>query len=121
MLLLLGAGSVFWWSVTSDLRPYAVIKFGAILFLLPFLWSSSERAHLAAVLGLFGLAQVAELCDPAIYSVLPLSGHTVKHLLAALATYFILRWRLALEPGSESYSRGSTGSLSSANTPNTHS
>jgi len=98
MLLLLGAGSVFWWSVTNDLRPYAVIKFGAMLFLLPFLSCSRERAHLAAVLGLFGLAQLAELWDRAIYTVLPVSGHTVKHLLAAMATYYILRWRQILRP-----------------------
>ena len=30
--------------------------------------------------------------DQAIYAALPLSGHTLKHLLAAAATFWILRW-----------------------------
>ncbi len=94
LLLVLGVGSVVWWGVTNDLRPYAAIKFGPILLLLPFLWSSSERAYLWALLGLFGLAQVAELSDPAIYSLIPLSGHTAKHFIASGATYCILQWRL---------------------------
>jgi hypothetical protein len=94
LLLVLGVGSVIWWRITNDLRPYAVIKFGPILLLLPFLWLSSERAYLWAVLGLFALAQVAELCDRGIYSLVPLSGHTIKHLVAGLATFIILRWRL---------------------------
>ena len=96
-LLLLGAGSVIWWCVTGDLRPYAVVKFGPVLLILPFLWTSAERAYLWAVLGLFGLAQAAELADWQIYSFFPLSGHTIKHLLATAATYCILRWRIALK------------------------
>lgn len=97
ILLALGIGSVIWWNFTNDLRPYAVIKFVPIFLVLPILWSSPERKWLWAVLGLFGLAQVAELGDRAIYSHAPLSGHTLKHLLAAGAIYCILRWRYKLQ------------------------
>jgi hypothetical protein len=35
LLIALGASTVLWWSATGDLRPYAVVKFGPILYLLP--------------------------------------------------------------------------------------
>jgi hypothetical protein len=93
-LVVAGAASVIWWAVTGDLRPYALVKFGPILLVAPFLWSSIDRGYLWAIILLFGLAQAAELADYAIYSILPLSGHTIKHFIAAAATYSILRWRL---------------------------
>ena len=80
--------------ITNDLRPYAAIKFGPVLLLVPFLRSSCDRAHLRAIVLLFGLAQVPELGDHAIYSLVAVSGHTIKHLIAGLATYCMLRWRL---------------------------
>jgi hypothetical protein len=48
-----------------------------------------------AVLFLYALAKLAEFYDGAIYAGLPVSGHSVKHLVAAMATYFIFRWRCA--------------------------
>ncbi len=40
----------------------------------------------------------AEFYDRVMFSNLPVSGHTLKRVLAAAATYFILRWRLAPVP-----------------------
>jgi hypothetical protein len=93
VLLAIGAGSVIWWRATNDLRPYGIVKFGPVLLLLSSLWSARKRAYLWVVFGLFGLAQAAELVDQAIYVIFPVSGHTVKHLLAALATYSMFLWR----------------------------
>ena len=81
-LLALGGASVFWWVFTGDLRPYAVVQFGAALVVLPSLWP---------VVAAYGAAKLAERYDGPIYSVLPWSGHTLKHLIAAAACYFILR------------------------------
>jgi hypothetical protein len=93
VLIALGMSSVLW-SATGDLRPYAVVKFGPILYLLPSLFSSKQRKYLWLVIGLFGVAQVLELADRRIYSGFILSGHTLKHLVAGLATVVIYRWRL---------------------------
>jgi hypothetical protein len=41
--------------------------------------------------------------DRTIFSNLPMSGHTLKRVLAAAATYFILRWRLAPIPSEPAF------------------
>ncbi len=48
--------------------------------------------HLWAVILSYVVAKMAEYFDLQIYSVFLLSGHTFKHLLAGLATWFIFRW-----------------------------
>lgn len=93
-LVTCGVASVLWWSITGDLRPYILIQFGPLLILLPALWFIRDARYLASVLGLYALAKLAEFYDRAIFLRFPVSGHAAKHVLAALATYFILRWRL---------------------------
>lgn len=95
-----GVASVFWWSATEargvgDLRPYILLQ-GAPLVLVP-LWQWQANAHAReriafgiAVL-LYVLAKVAELNDRAVFETLGvMSGHTLKHLLAAAASVFIV-------------------------------
>jgi hypothetical protein len=94
LLLTCGVASVLWWSFTNDLRFYALVQFGPLLILVPALWFVRDARYLAAVLGCYALAKAAEFWDRAIFSGLPISGHSIKHVLAAIATYFILRWRL---------------------------
>ena len=94
ILVAIGVASVLWWSVTNDLRPYVLVQFGPLLILVPALWFIHDARYLAAVLAFYALAKLAEFCDRAIFSGLPVSGHTIKHVLAAIATYFIFRWRL---------------------------
>jgi hypothetical protein len=89
-----GVASVLWWSFTKDLRPYVLVQFGPLIVLIPALWFVHNARYLVAVLLCYALAKLAEFYDPAIFSDLPISGHAAKHVLAALATYFILRWRL---------------------------
>jgi hypothetical protein len=93
-LVTCGAASVVWWSITNDLRLYVLIQYGPLLILLPALWFIRDARYLAAVLGLYALAKLAEFYDRALFSYLPVSGHAAKHVLAALATYVIFRWRL---------------------------
>jgi hypothetical protein len=95
-----GVATVYWWAATEargvgDLRPYILLQ-GAPLVLVP-LWQwqagspRRERAAFAIAVLVYVLAKVAELNDRAIFEALGvLSGHTLKHLLAAVASAFII-------------------------------
>jgi hypothetical protein len=93
-LVACGIASIVWWRVTGNLAPYVVIQFGPILILLILMMTGRARGLWPVVL-LYALAKVAELEDVGVYSTFPLSGHTLKHLLAGGATWFIFRWRRA--------------------------
>jgi hypothetical protein len=95
LLLTIGIASVLWWSITGDLRPYVLVQFGPLLILIPALWFVRDARFLVAVLAFYALAKLAELEDRIIFASLPVSGHTIKHVVSALATWFIYRWRVA--------------------------
>jgi predicted membrane channel-forming protein YqfA (hemolysin III family) len=87
-----GASSVIYWYVTElaghgDLRPYALIQFGSLAVILVVLLVFRERepgtGFLWAGLACYVAAKIFELADAPVYSVLPVSGHTLKHLFAA--------------------------------------
>lgn len=100
--------SVWWWQYSADLRPYLVLQIFAII--LPPCWqliqraSKIERLSFVLAITLYVLAKLCELADSAILQGLVVaSGHSLKHLLAALAAYFILLpwlqpWRSRLWP-----------------------
>jgi hypothetical protein len=91
--VVLGVASVLWWHYTGDLRIYVWIQLapllGAAYLLAAFPARYSHRAHLLYALVLYALAKAAELQDAAIFTATHgiVSGHTVKHLFAALAVY----------------------------------
>ena len=95
----LGAASVLYWAAFDDLRLYALVQFGslaAILALCAFFPSRYSRGELIFVAAaLYGIAKVLEWLDRAVFELTGgmLSGHTLKHLLAASALYLIL-WGL---------------------------
>jgi hypothetical protein len=99
-LLLLGFGSVLQWHVSEirgegDLRFYAAVQaYSALVLLLALLFppSYTRGADLAAVVGFYALAKILEALDKPIFSLGHIvSGHTLKHLAAATAAYWILR------------------------------
>jgi hypothetical protein len=100
-LMVLGGASVVLWDLTQasgrgDLRLYADVQFGgmlAILLIAILLPSPYTHANdIFVVLGLYLAAKVSELFDQPVYSLgRAVSGHTVKHLLAAAAAWWILR------------------------------
>ena len=94
-LIAFGVLSVVWWVWTGDLRVYAIAQFGPALLLAPAMYFHAGIRKLWPVVALYVAAKVAEMSDVEIYSTLPLSGHTIKHFLAALGTYFIYRWNAA--------------------------
>jgi hypothetical protein len=97
----IGIGSIGWWHWTEtagagDLLPYAFVQFLPMLLiplmLLLFRGELLAARWLWAALGAYVLAKVAEYFDGAIYALGGfLSGHSLKHLLAALAAWWIAR------------------------------
>ena len=99
-LLAIGGGSVLEWRASElhghgDLRFYAAVQVYAILVLLLALLLPSKYTRgsdFAAVVGFYILAKILETADRQIFAVGHIvSGHTLKHLAAATAGYWILR------------------------------
>ena len=77
------------------MRPYLLVQFLPMLIVPLVALTHTSRytrtTDLVAVIGLYGLAKVSELLDTQIYQVLGvISGHSLKHLLAALAAAVVL-------------------------------
>lgn len=90
-----GAFSVFYWDWTDDLRPYFTVQFFPLIALALMLLFYPSRytgsADLVASLACYALAKVLEILDGQIYTASGfVSGHTLKHLVAGLAAWFIL-------------------------------
>lgn len=92
-LVLAGVFSVLWWQSSGDLRPYVLVQFlpvvliPAVICLYPV--PGRGLAWVWAVLVFYAIAKVFELFDAPIYSVLGMSGHSLKHIAAAIGVYFI--------------------------------
>ena len=101
VLVALGALSVWYWQHTEsagrgDLRPYGFVQFypalGILLLFLLFPGDLRSAANWAIAAGWYALAKLFEYEDAAVFAVTGwVSGHTLKHLAAALAAYFIYR------------------------------
>jgi hypothetical protein len=106
-LLVLGVASVFYWSWTEqhgvgDLRPYGVVQFlpmllmPLMLLLLP--GSPGVARGLWWTFAFYVGAKICEQLDVPIYAALGLSGHSIKHVLSALAVLFALLALLRIKP-----------------------
>jgi hypothetical protein len=99
-LLIIGAASVVYWGVTEvrgagDLRPYAVVQFLPILLipliLLMYRSEYDKTGFLWIVVALYVLSKLFEQFDLAVFETGRLiSGHSVKHIVAALAPLVFL-------------------------------
>lgn len=107
-LVAAGAGTVLWWRRSEALGsenvlPYFAFQAGAILavvlLVLLFPPRYTRSAYLFGAAALYGAALGAELLDYPIFALGQIvSGHTVKHLLAALAVYQVFRMLRARTP-----------------------
>ena len=107
-LLLAGAGSVAYWYAgelhgTGDLRPYALVQFAPAALIPLQLWLFPARytrgGDIVGVMAIYGAAKLFEVLDGPIFSMGHLlSGHTLKHLTAALAAWRLLRGLDARRP-----------------------
>ena len=99
-LLIVGLASVAYWACTEslgrgDLRPYALVQFLPMLLIPLVLLLYRGRSDLAHyiwwMIGFYLLAKLAEFYDAEILSAAGLiSGHSLKHLFAALAPAALL-------------------------------
>ncbi|MDQ3583134.1 MAG: alkaline phytoceramidase, partial [Pseudomonadota bacterium] len=100
-LLMLAIGSVLYWDWSErvgqgDLRPYGMVQFysGALIALILALYPSAyTRARDPfVVLGFYALAKLCESLDRPIFAALGgVGGHTLKHLIAGVAVFWLLR------------------------------
>jgi hypothetical protein len=107
ILVLTGAGSVILWQLSEaqgagDLRPYAAVQAYTVL-VLPVVLLLPPRytrgSDFAVVFGLYVLAKIMETADREAFSVGHIvSGHTLKHLAAGGAGFWILRMLRKREP-----------------------
>ena len=107
-LVVLGAASVFYWDWTEsqgagDLRPYFTVQFfplfGLAFMLLLYPPRYTGSADLVASLACYALAKIVEILDTQIYTASGfVSGHTLKHLVAGLAAWFILHMLQVRKP-----------------------
>lgn len=95
-LLALGLASVVQWNISGDLRFYLAVQFFTllviplILFLFPPRYTRGADFVVAVVV--YSLAKVLESLDKVVFGLSQVvSGHTLKHLTAAVAVYWILR------------------------------
>ncbi len=99
-LLLAGAASVVYWHLSEqsgngDLRPYTLVQFYSaiviVLIVVMFPARYTGTGELLAALVLYVLAKVLESLDSQVFGLGRIvSGHTLKHLAAAVAVWFIL-------------------------------
>ena len=99
-LLTIGIASVLVWRSSEirghgDLRFYAAVQAGSVLVLLIALFLSARYTRgsdYAVVVGFYVLAKILETADRQVFGLGHIvSGHTLKHLAAAAAGYWILR------------------------------
>ncbi len=107
-LLIAGPVSVLYWAASEaagagDLRAYGLVQFTPMLFIPLLLWLMPARytrsGDLLVVLALYALAMALEWLDRPVFELTGnVSGHTLKHLIAALAGYVLLRHMLLRRP-----------------------
>lgn len=99
-LIGIGVASIGYWYGTEllevgDLRPYGVVQFLPMV-LIPVMLSlfgtrSLRSTFLWATLGTYLLAKVVEFFDVELYAITGfMSGHSLKHVIAALATAWVI-------------------------------
>ena len=103
--LLSGTATVAWWGIgnalgAGDLRPYVLVQFmpmllipAALLLRLPALTTAAVPASAWwTALALYAFAKALEVADAAVLGITlhTVSGHTLKHLMAALAAGVLL-------------------------------
>ena len=100
--VVVGIASVVWWKVTDDLRVYIWVQLTPLL-VIPYVIAVfpgryTHRHYLLYGVGFYALAKAAEYYDRETFTLTwsVLSGHSLKHLLAAAApfcVYLMLRRR----------------------------
>lgn len=114
-LLALGAGSVLYWRwtelyATENLWPYVAVQFysaaAIVLFVVHFPSRYTRGTDVLGAIGIYALAKIAEALDQEIYALGNIvGGHALKHVIAAIAVYWILRMLQKRRPAVAAVSR----------------
>jgi hypothetical protein len=95
-LIAAGAASIWYWHRTGNLWPYGYVQFyspvlvGLMIWLFPPRYSRTP--DFLWVIGIYALAKLMEAFDqPILSAVKVVSGHTLKHLIAAVAVFWLMR------------------------------
>jgi hypothetical protein len=103
VLLAIGVASVVYWHFTEsagrgDLRPYALVQFFPMLAVPLMIWLFPPRytgvKYLGGVLAWYVAAKLLEHFDGVVFALTGhiVSGHSLKHLCAAVACYELVRY-----------------------------
>ena len=101
-VLLAGPLAVLWWSHSGNLLPWAVVQLGGMLVVLALAClprrDGALALHLGAVMALYAMAKLFEAADHAVFEATgqAVSGHSLKHVLAAAAAWPVLAALAAL-------------------------
>ena len=95
-LMVAAPAAVLAWAHTGNLTPWAVVQFGGMLVVLVLAFLPHRHGalvlQLGALIAWYAAAKVMELADHSVYEATAgwVSGHTLKHLLAAGAALPVL-------------------------------
>ena len=103
IFVLAGIGSVIYWAYSEslgygDLRPYILVQFFPMLAIVIMLWlfpsRYSDSCYLIYTLGWYVFAKLLEHFDKELFSLFHqmISGHTIKHLVAAVAVGCMVKY-----------------------------
>ena len=103
VLISLGLLSLLYWNYTEqlgrgDLRFYAFVQFYPVIVLPVVFWLFPEYQYVAGryvawIFAWYGLSKVLEHFDAQVFEILgyTISGHSLKHLAAAVSAFVVLR------------------------------
>ena len=110
-LLLAGLGSVAYWRWTEaqqhgDLRAYVLVQFLPLLaipaIILLFPAKHTHTGYIFIAIGFYTSAKAMEALDHQVYDFTGfVSGHTIKHLLAAAAAWWLIRMVQVRQPAQQ--------------------
>lgn len=101
-LLFFGLASVLYWNITEglgrgDLRLYVMVHYLPmiliLLILLMYKPKNTQKRFIIWAFVFYGLAKIFETFDSVLFetSRCLMSGHTIKHVLAALGAFFVIK------------------------------
>jgi hypothetical protein len=113
LLVAVGIASLLWWDIgeswgAGDLRAYALVQFWPVVLIPLVLWLFPQGRYVrgryvAAAFGFYLVAKLLEHYDQGVLTMTGgiVSGHTLKHLVAALAPATIVVMICRLPTGSD--------------------